>query len=105
MWSSAQRQGQLQVWDVAAATVRHTLTAECSGFGPLLAVGGGTLWAGAHNGAIFTWDTARHAPGRELRGHTDAVRSLCRGGGGHVLSGAGSGDGTVVVWRDPGRPA
>ncbi len=93
----------MQVWDTTKASVLRTLTVDCSGFMSLLAAHG-VLWAGARNGSVYTFELAQHTFRRELRGHCDSVRTLCAMGHVHVVSGAGSNDGTVVVWRDQQPP-
>ncbi len=80
------------MWSLADRRPLRSLNVDCTGFNVCLAMGD-TLWAGAHNGSIFTWDLQTHNFIKELRCHDDAVRSLCRMGSTRMLSGSGSGDG------------
>lgn len=47
----------------------------------------------------YVFDAATHIMLRELGGHDDAVRSLCRVGEHRIASGSSSGDGSIMVWK------
>ena len=48
---------------------------------------------------VYVWDLLSHSLSKELRFHDDGVRSLSVLGDDYVISGSGSHDGTVVVWK------
>lgn len=107
VWVASALSAHVQVWRAADVAVLHDFTVEATGIAALIHHQN-TIWAGSNGfrttrtgasraGAIYVWDAYTHAPLRELRCHTDLVRSLAS----HrqlVLSGSSSGDGTVVFW-------
>lgn len=98
---------------------------DCDGFNVLLATAS-AIWGGANNGyvptkrphkvpscfsedltratlrpnprSVYMWDIETHSLLRELTTHSDGVRSLCEMQH-FVVSGSGSKDGTLVVWK------
>ncbi len=73
---------------------------DCGGINALLRTAT-SIWAGANNGVVFVWDLSSHSLLKELRCHSDGVRALCAVGVNHVMSGSGSRDGSVVLWKSP----
>ncbi len=73
---------------------------DCHGFNNLLTTKT-HIWGGANNGSIYVWDIASHYLIRELAYHSDSVRSLLLLPDGNVVSGSGSGDGTIAFWKEP----
>ncbi|KAG7285174.1 hypothetical protein NEMBOFW57_009795 [Staphylotrichum longicolle] len=67
-----------------------------------VAVGGpssGTLFAGAWDKNIWSWDLSSKAPGRKYVGHTDFVKAIvCTTVGGKDLLISGGADKKIIVW-------
>ncbi len=61
------------------------------------------VWAGSKQGKIHLFDCKSVKYEKELSAHDDAVRALCKAENRYVITGAGSRDGKVAVWR-AGRP-
>lgn len=62
-------------------------------------VGGGTLFAGAWDKAVWSWDLASRAPGRKYVGHSDFVKAVvCARIGGKECLISGGADKKIMVW-------
>ncbi len=57
------------------------------------------VWAGTKDGMILIINIATHVIEKQLQAHSDAVRSLCCAQNRYVMSGSGSKDGKVALWR------
>eukprot|EP00051_Salpingoeca_urceolata_P029413 m.6731 g.6731 ORF g.6731 m.6731 type:complete len:893 (-) comp2717_c0_seq2:124-2802(-) len=102
VWSCSAIAGIVNVWDANTFECLQQWLVEASGFNTLLHVNN-TVWAGANDGSVYVWDSTDFGPLYELRGHNDSVRSLTMietpaGQPPLVLSGSGSGDGSLAVW-------
>eukprot|EP00053_Salpingoeca_punica_P016111 m.150547 g.150547 ORF g.150547 m.150547 type:complete len:1063 (+) comp16880_c0_seq14:201-3389(+) len=102
VWSSSEVAGLVSVWSTKTFELLDEWRIDCQGITVLLLVRG-TIWAGAHNGAIFTWDALTHTPLSELRCHSDAIRCLFAVGSSMVLSSSAARDGSVIFWKTLGR--
>jgi WD40 repeat protein len=71
---------------------------DCGGFNSLLSTET-AIWGAANNGSVYMWDAESRCMNRELTHHSDAVRCIEGMGTSHVVSGSGSQDGSLVVWR------
>ncbi len=101
VWSCSNSTGLLQIWDsrtFSQASVGGQWSIDCGGINILIRTKT-AIWAGAGNSVVFVWDLVSHGLLKELRCHTDSVRSLCALGDEYVISGSGSNDGSVVVWK------
>jgi len=100
VWSCSNVSGLLHVWDsarYAQSSLGGEWMIDCDGFNTLLATTT-AIWGGANNGSVYLWDIETHSLLRELTTHSDGVRSLCQVQN-FVVSGSGSKDGTLVVWK------
>ena len=96
-----QRQGEVQLWDVASR--RPVGTAIAPGGGSVLSLafnGDGTLLAtGSYFGRLDLWDVATHAvQGNPMRVADDGVLSVAFDASGSLVAGGGA-IGPVRVWR------
>ncbi len=57
------------------------------------------MWAGSKDGKIFIISTETYNAEKMLHGHVDAVRAMCAAQTRYVMTGAGSHDGKVAIWR------
>ena len=57
------------------------------------------IWAGSKQGKIHLFDCKTCKNEKELSAHDDAVRAMCKAENRYVITGAGSRDGKVAVWR------
>ena len=107
VWSCSNVSGLLHVWDArtfSPVKMGGEWRLDCRGFNVLLATAT-AIWGGANNGSVYMWDPESHSLLQQLTSHSDGVRSLCAMGESQfVLSGSGSNDGTLVVWKQPGNP-
>eukprot|EP00040_Diaphanoeca_grandis_P017546 m.91657 g.91657 ORF g.91657 m.91657 type:complete len:1346 (-) comp26490_c0_seq2:90-4127(-) len=108
VWSCSNVTGLLQIWDAATckpAKMGGEWRLDCEGFNVLLATET-AIWGGGNNGSIYVWDPESHNVLQQLPSHNDGVRSLCEmrfGDERHIISGSGSNDGTLVIWKPPRR--
>lgn len=62
-------------------------------------VGGTSLSQGKSTGKIYVIDAKRKTVEKELVAHADAVKTLCSAEDRYVLSGSGSGEGKIAIWK------
>lgn len=62
-------------------------------------VGGTGRSQGKYKGKIYVIDAQRKTVEKELVAHTDAVKTLCSAEDRYVLSGSGSGEGKIAIWK------
>lgn len=62
-------------------------------------VGGTGLSQGKSKGKIYVIDTERRTVEKELVAHMDTVKTLCSAEDRYVLSGSGSGEGKIAIWK------
>ena len=101
IWSCASISGIVHVWDVTSfepVQCGGGWFIDCGGFNSL-AKSDTAIWGAANNGSIYMWDAESRNMMREMTHHTDAVRCVEVAGDSHVVSGSGSQDGSLVVWR------
>lgn len=101
VWSCSSKSGLLQVWNTETYEPVHfggRWRLDCGGFNCLVRAPG-AVWGGANDGSVYLWDPESRMLIKHLTAHADGVRSLCVVGDEYVLSGAGSRDGSVVVWN------
>jgi WD40 repeat protein len=100
VWSCSNVSGLLHVWDSSTfsqAKCGGEWMIDCDGLNVLLPTEA-AIWGGANNGSCYVWDLETHSLLREITSHSDGVRSLCAMQS-FVVSGSGSRDGTLVVWK------
>lgn len=77
---------------------------KCRGFTKMVLVQD-KIWVGSKAldsdspGYIYILNAKDHSPEQMLDVHTDTIRSLCTAENRYVMSGAGSRDGKVAIWR------
>ena len=57
------------------------------------------VWVGSKDGVLYLYDADTHALQRRLKTHNDSLRSLCTVDTRYIITGAGSLDGKVALWR------
>ncbi|XP_040350474.1 DENN domain-containing protein 3 isoform X3 [Herpailurus yagouaroundi] len=62
-------------------------------------VGGTGRSQGKYKGKIYVIDAQRKTVEKELVAHTDAVKTLCSAEDRYVLSGSGSAEGKIAIWK------
>ncbi|XP_023104461.2 DENN domain-containing protein 3 isoform X4 [Felis catus] len=62
-------------------------------------VGGTGRSQGKYKGKIYVIDAQRKTVEKELVAHADAVKTLCSAEDRYVLSGSGSGEGKIAIWK------
>lgn len=100
MWTCSNITGILNVWDVRTyepVQCGGRWRIDCGGWNSLCR-SRSTIWGAANNGSLYLWDQISHNLLRELRQHSDAVRSVCMIGTHNIASGSGSREGSVLLW-------
>eukprot|EP00042_Codosiga_hollandica_P043140 m.405008 g.405008 ORF g.405008 m.405008 type:complete len:1345 (-) comp56485_c0_seq3:624-4658(-) len=101
VWSGSPRHGLLQVWDSATyekVTFGGEWRIDCNRLYCLVSTSGHIVGSG-DNGALYVWDRTTHWFTRQFTGHSDSARSLCVLEDGLIVSGSGSRDGSIIVWK------
>jgi WD40 repeat protein len=97
--------GEVKIWDVSTATVRHILRESDTGFVTALAFAadGRTLALQGGDTAVKLWDAATGKPRATLLGHTGRIIDMKFSPDGKTVA-TSSSDQTVKVWRLPVDP-
>ncbi|XP_038051652.1 DENN domain-containing protein 3-like [Patiria miniata] len=98
LWVGCGRRGELVSWDKTSFKRQKILKMDCRGISKLLAVNK-RLWAASKDGKIHLFDLDTGKFEKTLTAHEDAIRSMTQAESRYVLTGAGSRDGKVAVWR------
>ena len=98
IWVGCGREGQILVWDSKTLEPKEGITLQCQGISKMLLLQG-RVWAATKDGMIFVIDQVRHFNHRLLHAHNDTIRSICCAQTRYVLSGAGSLDGKIAMWK------
>ncbi|XP_071962010.1 DENN domain-containing protein 3-like isoform X2 [Antedon mediterranea] len=91
--------GKLLIFNEETLEVMDTLRVSCRGISKLVAVEN-RIWAGSKQGKIhlFNTKTCRREE-KVLEAHEDAIRSMCMAANQYILTGSGSKDGKVAMWK------
>ncbi|XP_064605462.1 DENN domain-containing protein 3-like isoform X2 [Liolophura sinensis] len=93
------RKGQVLVWDPDSENIIQTFDFEdCRGISKMVQVDN-KVWVATKNGTIVIVNTDTNKVDKTLQGHEDAVRSMCCAQSRYVITGAGSRDGKIAIWR------
>ena len=57
------------------------------------------MWAGSKQGKVYLFDCETGKCDKKLEAHDDAVRAMCKAETRYIITGAGSRDGKVALWR------
>ncbi|XP_041471701.1 DENN domain-containing protein 3-like isoform X2 [Lytechinus variegatus] len=98
IWTGCGRRGEVACWNVDSFKQEKLLTVSCRGLSKLVSVGT-RIWAGSKQGKIHLFDANTCEYEKELEAHEDAIRSMCQAEMRYVITGAGSKDGKVALWR------
>ncbi|RMX49961.1 hypothetical protein pdam_00013948 [Pocillopora damicornis] len=99
IWTGCDKKGLVVVWNTATYKNKHQIVCECNGFTCMLKVDYNTIWAGSKSGKIYVISVKELQVTMELSLHQDRVRSMCLTDEGLVISGPGSRDGRIAVWK------
>eukprot|EP00043_Microstomoeca_roanoka_P010468 m.99382 g.99382 ORF g.99382 m.99382 type:complete len:1408 (+) comp14904_c0_seq5:378-4601(+) len=109
VWCFSGKQGVIEIRDAETlqrAAMGGTFTVSCGGFTSILMTQT-CMWASANNGSIYVFDVHTHVCIMEYPAHADVVRCLCLlqedEQSATVVSGSGSKDGTLSVWKQTAR--
>ncbi|KAK2502568.1 hypothetical protein MC885_010077 [Smutsia gigantea] len=107
LWVACAGCDYIYIWslrDLAQPPTRIHLQ-DCSAVSCLIRVkrqiwvGGTGLSQGKSKGKIYVIDAERKMVEKELVAHLDAVKTLCSAEDRYVLSGSGSGEGKIAIWK------
>ncbi|XP_048583738.1 DENN domain-containing protein 3 [Nematostella vectensis] len=97
VWTAIDRKGLVAIWDIATHEY-EMVEIPCKGFTQMIHLEG-KVWAGGRNGSLYVIDAETCRSERELELHSDRVRSMCLTSDLFILTGPGSKDGRIAVWR------
>ncbi|XP_022784928.1 DENN domain-containing protein 3-like [Stylophora pistillata] len=98
VWTGCDKKGLVVIWSTKTYKNKHHTVCECNGFTCMLKVDD-RVWAGSKNGNIYVIGVKQFKVIMELSLHQDRVRSMCLTDEGFVVSGPGSRDGRIAVWK------
>lgn len=100
VWASCDRLGYIVIWNTDTYENKHRENiCKCrGGFTNMIRVDQ-KVWAGSKSGTIFVINSKTVEVEMELSLHEDRVRAMCITDYGEIISGPGSRDGRIAVWR------
>lgn len=99
LWCGCNREGQMVCWSTSTFELLEVVDIKnCNGISKLEAVHS-RVWACSKKGKIHLFDAKTRRQKKVLDGHEDAIRSICLAENRYVMTGAGSSDGKVAIWR------
>ncbi|XP_071502501.1 DENN domain-containing protein 3-like [Diadema antillarum] len=98
VWTGCGRRGEVVCWNLDTFKQEKLLTVSCRGISKLVAIGN-RIWAGSKQGKIHLFNATTCEWEQTLEAHEDAIRSICHAEMRYVITGAGSKDGKVALWR------
>ncbi|XP_033640583.1 DENN domain-containing protein 3-like isoform X1 [Asterias rubens] len=98
VWAGCGRRGEIVSWDKMSFKRLKVLKIDCRGVSKMVAVDK-WIWVASKQGKIHLFDKETGKHEKALTGHNDAIRSMTQAEMRYVLTGAGSRDGKVAVWR------
>nr|XP_035965347.1 DENN domain-containing protein 3 isoform X4 [Halichoerus grypus]XP_035965348.1 DENN domain-containing protein 3 isoform X4 [Halichoerus grypus]XP_035965349.1 DENN domain-containing protein 3 isoform X4 [Halichoerus grypus] len=107
LWAACAGFNSIYVWSLKDLTRRPQAVhlQDCSEVSCMITVkkqiwvGGTGLSQGKSKGKIYVIDTERRTVEKELVAHMDTVKTLCSAEDRYVLSGSGSGEGKIAIWK------
>lgn len=106
VWSACNRSAHMVIWNTATYEKDHRTLCSC-GKCPMCKCGGFTsmirvdqqVWVGSKSGTIYVMNARTVKVVMELSLHVDRIRAMCITDYGHVITGPGSRDGRIAVWK------
>ncbi|XP_033120325.1 DENN domain-containing protein 3-like [Anneissia japonica] len=98
LWVGCGTSGQLIIFNQETLDVIDTLRVSCRGISKLVAVDN-RIWAGSKNGRLHVFNSETFRKEKDLEAHEDAIRSMCTADSQYIISGSGSRDGKVAIWK------
>ncbi|XP_030890382.1 DENN domain-containing protein 3 [Leptonychotes weddellii] len=107
LWAACAGFNSIYVWSLKDLTRRPQAVhlQDCSEVSCMITVkkqiwvGGTGLSQGKSKGKIYVIDAERRTVEKELVAHMDTVKTLCSAEDRYVLSGSGSGEGKIAIWK------
>ncbi|XP_064443882.1 DENN domain-containing protein 3 isoform X7 [Mirounga angustirostris] len=107
LWVACAGFNSIYVWSLKDLTRRPQAVhlQDCSEVSCMITVkkqiwvGGTGLSQGKSKGKIYVIDAERRTVEKELVAHMDTVKTLCSAEDRYVLSGSGSGEGKIAIWK------
>ncbi|KAL4218124.1 Rab guanyl-nucleotide exchange factor [Mactra antiquata] len=100
VWAGSRRNGKVFIWDINTVEFQKCITVDdnCRGISSMEIVNG-KVWIGAKDGNIHVYTLYDQVLWKKLEGHDDAVRVQCDVRDRYMVSGGGSKDGRVCIWK------
>ncbi|KAJ7365979.1 Rab guanyl-nucleotide exchange factor [Desmophyllum pertusum] len=99
VWTGCDRKGLIVTWNTDTCKSEHCDACKCAGGFTYMLPVDNKVWAGSKSGTIYVMNSDTCQVEMELCLHQDRVRSMCITDYGFVISGPGSRDGRIAVWR------
>ncbi|ELU12620.1 hypothetical protein CAPTEDRAFT_218926 [Capitella teleta] len=98
LWLGLGKIGQIVVYQPETWEVKKTLYVSSRGVSKIMHIRD-KMWVGSKDGKLHIFDSVTYKQEKELQAHEDSVRSMCCAHQRYVITGAGSHDGRVAIWR------
>ncbi|XP_019617858.1 PREDICTED: DENN domain-containing protein 3-like [Branchiostoma belcheri] len=98
LWAGSGNQGRLTVWDSQSYRVVKNISVSCRGLSKMVQTHG-KIWVGGKCGNIHIFNQGTYTEEKELVAHEDAIRSMCAAFDRYIMTGSGSKDGKIAIWR------
>ncbi|KAI8490112.1 Rab guanyl-nucleotide exchange factor [Branchiostoma belcheri] len=98
LWAGSGNQGRLTVWDSQSYSVVKNISVSCRGLSKMVQTHG-KIWVGGKCGNIHIFNQGTYTEEKELVAHEDAIRSMCAAFDRYIMTGSGSKDGKIAIWR------
>ncbi|XP_035659788.1 DENN domain-containing protein 3-like isoform X2 [Branchiostoma floridae] len=98
IWAASGNSGRLAVWDSHSYSLVKNINVSCRGFSKMVQTHG-KIWVGGKCGNIHIFNQGTYGEEKELVAHEDAIRSMCAAFDRYIMTGSGSKDGKIAIWR------
>lgn len=101
IWVSCKSLGFIWIWDLDSFELKMRTAVEVdesNGFRTLIQANN-KIWAGSKNGKISVFCAKTFEHEKSINAHKDTIRSICLVNNRFVVSGSGSKDGTIAIWK------
>ncbi|XP_068694496.1 DENN domain-containing protein 3-like [Montipora foliosa] len=108
VWAACDKRARIVMWNTLSYEKEHRVLCDCNrktctickcgGFTNMLEVGE-EVWVGSKSGIIYVMKKKTVKVVKELNLHEDRIRAMCITDYGFVITGPGSRDGRIAVWK------
>jgi len=98
VWVGCRHEGRVGIFEADTLEYKHQLSLECTGIYCMVRIQD-KIWLGTRDGVIYIVNMITCDVEKRLQAHHDVIRSMCAAQTRYVMTGCGSRDGKVAIWR------